>query len=178
MVQLLQKVKRDFYQSQIRRMDTHFSIRLDGRYAVLVSEHILHLRKVRWQVTDSLFLFCWHGQEVLVEGQDKVFKDVIEPLESVSVNMIPTGKLDIRDFGSPQEVYLLSHSTSMIKNKNRALSCCLCFVESCNIRNACLMRVLSLIVQWWQVAQILIKKFLAPPNQRTKIVMASEVWCP
>ncbi|XP_044509096.1 psbP-like protein 1, chloroplastic isoform X2 [Mangifera indica] len=73
------------------------------------------------------FLYPFGWQEVLVEGQDKVFKDVIEPLESVSVNMIPTGKLDIRDFGSPQEV-----------------------------------------------AQILIKKFLAPPNQRTKIVMASE----
>lgn len=40
----------------------------------------------------------------MVEGQDKVFKDVIEPLESVSVNVIPTSKQDIRDFGSPQEV--------------------------------------------------------------------------
>lgn len=43
-------------------------------------------------------------QEVVVEGEDKVFKDVIEPLESVSVNLIPTSKQDIRDFGSPQEV--------------------------------------------------------------------------
>ncbi|KAJ0100913.1 hypothetical protein Patl1_06280 [Pistacia atlantica] len=73
------------------------------------------------------FLYPFGWQEVVVEGQDKVFKDVIEPLESVSVNMIPTAKQDIRDFGSPQEV-----------------------------------------------AQILIKKFLAPPNQKTKIVTASE----
>jgi photosystem II oxygen-evolving enhancer protein 2 len=43
-------------------------------------------------------------QEVVVQGQDKVFKDVIEPLESVSVNLIPTVKQDIRELGSPQEV--------------------------------------------------------------------------
>lgn len=48
----------------------------------------------------------WSNQEVVVEGQDKVFKDVIEPLESVSVNIIPTAKQDIRDFGAPQEVNL------------------------------------------------------------------------
>lgn len=43
-------------------------------------------------------------QEVVIEGQDKVFKDVIEPLENVSVTMLPTTKQDIRDLGSPQEV--------------------------------------------------------------------------
>ena len=67
-------------------------------------------------------------QEVVIEGQDKVFKDVIEPLENVSVNVIPTGKQDITEFGSPQEV-----------------------------------------------ADTLIKKVLAPPNQKTKIVEAKEV---
>ncbi|XP_051132368.1 psbP-like protein 1, chloroplastic isoform X2 [Andrographis paniculata] len=50
------------------------------------------------------FLYPFGWQEVVVEGQDKVFKDVIEPLESVSVNLIPTSKQDIRDFGPPQEV--------------------------------------------------------------------------
>jgi len=40
----------------------------------------------------------------VIEGQDKVFKDVIEPLENVSVNMIPTGKQDIRDLGPPDVV--------------------------------------------------------------------------
>ncbi|KAL3513008.1 hypothetical protein ACH5RR_025725 [Cinchona calisaya] len=50
------------------------------------------------------FLYPFGWQEVVIEGQDKVFKDVIEPLESVSVNMIPTGKQDIRDLGSPREV--------------------------------------------------------------------------
>lgn len=48
------------------------------------------------------------GQEVVIEGQDKVFKDVIEPLENVSVTMIPTGKQDIREFGPPQQVRLIS----------------------------------------------------------------------
>ncbi|KAL9365409.1 hypothetical protein Peur_043282 [Populus x canadensis] len=43
-------------------------------------------------------------KEVVIEGQDKVFKDVIEPLESVSVNMIPTVKQDLRDIGPPQQV--------------------------------------------------------------------------
>ncbi|KAK7295680.1 hypothetical protein RJT34_18591 [Clitoria ternatea] len=73
------------------------------------------------------FLYPFGWQEVVIEGQDKVFKDVIEPLESVSVNMIPTSKQDIKEFGSPEEV-----------------------------------------------AQTLIKKVLAPPNQKTKIIGAKE----
>lgn len=48
-------------------------------------------------------------QEVTIDGQDKVFKDVIEPLESVSVNLFPTSKQDIRDFGPPQEVTYQQH---------------------------------------------------------------------
>ncbi|KAK7273080.1 hypothetical protein RIF29_14126 [Crotalaria pallida] len=50
------------------------------------------------------FVYPFGWQEVVVEGQDKVFKDVIEPLENVSVTTIPTGKQDIQEFGSPQEV--------------------------------------------------------------------------
>ncbi|KAJ8448887.1 hypothetical protein Cgig2_030743 [Carnegiea gigantea] len=50
------------------------------------------------------FLYPFGWQEVIIEGQDKVFKDVIEPLESVSVNMFPTGKQDIREFGPPEQV--------------------------------------------------------------------------
>ncbi|KAK6929303.1 PsbP, C-terminal [Dillenia turbinata] len=49
------------------------------------------------------FVYPFGWEEVVIEGQDKVFKDVIEPLESVSINMIPTGKQDIRDLGSPQQ---------------------------------------------------------------------------
>ncbi|KAF3643645.1 PsbP-like protein 1, chloroplastic [Capsicum annuum] len=74
------------------------------------------------------FLYPFGWQEVVVEGEDKVYKDVIEPLESVSVNVIPSSKENIRDFGSPQ-----------------------------------------------QVAEILIKKFLASPSQKTKLIEASEL---
>uniref|UniRef100_A0A0F7CYK7 PsbP-like protein 1 n=1 Tax=Francoa sonchifolia TaxID=23250 RepID=A0A0F7CYK7_9ROSI len=73
------------------------------------------------------FLYPFGWQEVVIEGQDKVFKDVIEPLESASVNLIPTSKKDIRELGSPQEI-----------------------------------------------AETLIKKFLAPPSQKTKLIEAKE----
>uniref|UniRef100_A0A0F7GX68 PsbP-like protein 1 n=1 Tax=Geranium phaeum TaxID=379952 RepID=A0A0F7GX68_9ROSI len=73
------------------------------------------------------FLYPFGWQEVTIEGQDKVFKDVIEPLESVSVNIIPTSKTDIREFGSPQEI-----------------------------------------------GETLIKRVLAPPSQKTKLVEAKE----
>ncbi|PON75317.1 PsbP family, partial [Parasponia andersonii] len=73
------------------------------------------------------FLYPFGWQEVVIEGQDKVYKDVIEPLESVSVNLIPTSKQDIRDFGPPE-----------------------------------------------QVAETLIRKVLAPANQKTKLIEAKE----
>ncbi|XVE69112.1 hypothetical protein DITRI_Ditri09bG0124500 [Diplodiscus trichospermus] len=75
------------------------------------------------------FLYQFGWQEVVIEGQDKVFKDVIEPLESVSVNLIPTSKQNIRDFGSPQPQ---------------------------------------------EVAETLIRKVLAPPTQKTKLIEAAE----
>lgn len=43
-------------------------------------------------------------QEVVIEDQDKVFKDVIEPLESVRVDLVPTNKEDIWDFGPLEHV--------------------------------------------------------------------------
>ncbi|CAN6290864.1 unnamed protein product [Urochloa humidicola] len=50
------------------------------------------------------FLYPFGWQEVAVQGQDKVYKDVIEPLENVSINSIPTSKEDIRDLGPPDKV--------------------------------------------------------------------------
>ncbi|XP_071702580.1 psbP-like protein 1, chloroplastic isoform X2 [Rutidosis leptorrhynchoides] len=73
------------------------------------------------------FIYPFGWQEVVIEGQDKVFKDVIEPLENVSVTVFPTNKEDIRDLGSPKEV-----------------------------------------------AEALIKKVLAPPSQKTKLLTATE----
>jgi hypothetical protein len=37
-----------------------------------------------------------------------VYKDIIEPLESVSVNLVPTDKDDITLFGTPEEVRMPS----------------------------------------------------------------------
>ncbi|KAL5219066.1 hypothetical protein ABZP36_019750 [Zizania latifolia] len=73
------------------------------------------------------FLYPFGWQEVVVQGQDKVYKDVIEPLESVSVNTIPTNKQDIRELGPPD-----------------------------------------------QVAEALIRKVLAAPSQKTKLIEAKE----
>ncbi|KAM1019936.1 hypothetical protein ACFX13_041991 [Malus domestica] len=50
------------------------------------------------------FVYPFGWQEVTIEGQDKVFKDVIEPLETASVTLFPTVKQDIKEFGSPQQV--------------------------------------------------------------------------
>ena len=38
------------------------------------------------------------------DGQDKAFKDVIEPLESVSLGIAPTTRASLADAGTPQEV--------------------------------------------------------------------------
>ncbi|RVW49390.1 PsbP-like protein 1, chloroplastic [Vitis vinifera] len=45
------------------------------------------------------FLYPFGWQEVVIDGQDKVFKDVIEPLESVSVNMIPLSNRTFENLG-------------------------------------------------------------------------------
>ena len=50
-------------------------------------------------------------QEVSVKGQDCVYKDVIEPLESVSINIIETNKTDIKEFGNPEEVWFYHNDT-------------------------------------------------------------------
>ncbi|KAL6011233.1 hypothetical protein ACLOJK_001678 [Asimina triloba] len=73
------------------------------------------------------FLYPFGWQEVIVEGQDKVLKDVIEPLENVSINLVETSKQNVKDLGTPQEI-----------------------------------------------AEILIKKVLAPSSQKTKLLEAAE----
>lgn len=50
------------------------------------------------------FTFPFGWQEVSVSGQDTVYKDVIEPLESVSVSYIPTEKQSISEYGDVKEV--------------------------------------------------------------------------
>lgn len=97
------------------------------KYASFAAENKKGFLPVTDKKDGYSFIYPFGWQEVVIEGQDKVFKDVIEPLENVSVTMLPTTKQDIRDLGSPQEV-----------------------------------------------AETLIKKVLAPPSQKTKLVQATE----
>ncbi|KAG0588952.1 hypothetical protein KC19_2G280700 [Ceratodon purpureus] len=50
------------------------------------------------------FFYPFGWQEVAVKGQDVAFKDVIEPLESVSVSIIKTDKSSLAELGSADEV--------------------------------------------------------------------------
>lgn len=50
------------------------------------------------------FIYPFGWQEVSVDGQDAVFKDVIEPLESVSVGIVPTDKKSVEEYGDLKEV--------------------------------------------------------------------------
>lgn len=50
------------------------------------------------------FVYPFGWQEISVDGQDVVYKDIIEPLESVSVTIEKTDKQDISEYGSPLEV--------------------------------------------------------------------------
>jgi hypothetical protein len=45
------------------------------------------------------FLYPFGWQEVAVAGADIVFKDVVEPLETVSVTKTKTDKKDVSEFG-------------------------------------------------------------------------------
>ncbi|KXZ55953.1 hypothetical protein GPECTOR_2g1504 [Gonium pectorale] len=48
------------------------------------------------------FLYPFGWQEIAVKGADVVYKDVVEPLESVSVTLTATDKKDITEFGDLQ----------------------------------------------------------------------------
>jgi photosystem II oxygen-evolving enhancer protein 2 len=50
------------------------------------------------------FAYPFGWQEVAVKGTDVVYKDVIEPLESISVTLSSTDKKDIIEFGPVEEV--------------------------------------------------------------------------
>ncbi|XP_020522836.1 psbP-like protein 1, chloroplastic isoform X1 [Amborella trichopoda] len=73
-------------------------------YGTVAAEALKGFQAVSDKNDGYSFLYPFGWQEVVIRGQDKVFKDVIEPLESVSVTMAPTSKQDIRDLGSPPEV--------------------------------------------------------------------------
>jgi photosystem II oxygen-evolving enhancer protein 2 len=50
------------------------------------------------------FFYPFGWQEVSIPGQDVVYKDVIEPLESVSVSLIDTDNASISEYGEVKEV--------------------------------------------------------------------------
>lgn len=50
------------------------------------------------------FIFPFGWQEVSVSGVDSVYKDIIEPLESLSVQLTPTAKQSITDYGPANEI--------------------------------------------------------------------------
>lgn len=54
------------------------------------------------------FIYPFGWQEVSVDGQDVVYKDIIEPLESASVSITKTDKTSVTEFGNPLEVQTAS----------------------------------------------------------------------
>ena len=55
-----------------------------------------------------------------MKGQDVVYKDVIEHLESVSVSITPTEKKTIEEYGPPAEV---RHDLLHVYRAQRATRC-------------------------------------------------------
>jgi len=50
------------------------------------------------------FLYPVGWQEIQVDGQQAVYKDIIEPLESVALNVYPTQRKSVSEIGTPDEV--------------------------------------------------------------------------
>lgn len=65
---------------------------------------------VQDQQDNYQFLYPFGWQEVAVKGADVVFKDVVEPLESVSVTLTSTDKKDIVEFGDITDVSCAHHN--------------------------------------------------------------------
>eukprot|EP00878_Enallax_costatus_P043977 GHUV01052105.1.p1 GENE.GHUV01052105.1~~GHUV01052105.1.p1 ORF type:complete len:203 (-),score=46.73 GHUV01052105.1:674-1282(-) len=77
-------------------------------------------------LTDNYqFLYPFGWQEVTITGADVVYKDVVEPLESVSVTITPTDRKEITDFGDINEV---NHTTAALPQHRATYcpTCCLC----------------------------------------------------
>jgi putative transposon-encoded protein len=73
------------------------------------------------------FLYPFGWQEVTVSGVDVVYKDVVEPLESVSVTITPTDKKDVTEFGDIADV---SVPTALKVVSWHTLSHCIVAVDS------------------------------------------------
>ncbi|CAG9464830.1 unnamed protein product [Pedinophyceae sp. YPF-701] len=69
------------------------------------------------------FLYPFGWQEVSVDGLDVCYKDVIEPLESVSVSLVLTDKESVDEFGTPLEIAdtLVATALSNKRQKTKVL---------------------------------------------------------
>ena len=70
----------------------------------------LYPEKCALQAKNNDHVWAWRGrasalapQESMSDGQEKVYKDVIEPLESISLNIVPTQRKALTDIGGPEE---------------------------------------------------------------------------
>lgn len=98
-----------------------------------------------------------------MKGQDVVYKDVIEPLESVSVSLTSTDKKDITEYGSPLEVspyFLISDDWQ----KKRF-----------SWQNRGKRRPPSPHQVLLQIAATLTREVLTPSNQSVKVLGVNEV---
>lgn len=80
---------------------------------------------VRDQQDAYQFIYPFGWQEVSIPGQDVVYKDVIEPLESASVSYIPTEKKSVSEYGDVKEVSytLVRKVLTNINQDVKLLSC-------------------------------------------------------
>ena len=111
--------------------------------------------------------------QVSVRGQDIVYKDVIEPLESVSVSITKTDKEVISDFGTPAEV----RASCCQRHARHALP--LRAPSPCSWTTG-MPATLAHAAQWlgmcWkQVALTLAEKVLTPPKQDVKVLDVAQV---
>jgi hypothetical protein len=77
------------------------------------------------------FLYPFGWQEVSVTGADVVYKDVVEPLESVSVTITPTDKADVTEFGDIADVSTAGRGSSGVWQAAAAVEAAAISVRVC-----------------------------------------------
>lgn len=128
------------------------------------------------------FVYPFGWQEVAVKGQDIVYKDVIEPLESVSVSITQTDKADVTEFGSPAEVHPKRPLSSITCRQSHAdmpypaalhgdWTVCMC----CCLRHVAVRMLTAEATSAVQVALTLAEKVLSPPKQEVKVLNVDQV---
>lgn len=108
------------------------------------------------------FIYPFGWQEVSVDGQDVVYKDIIEPLESASVSITKTEKGSVSEFGNPLEVRRQPNQVVLALSHAYLLQWCTC--------------KLSIFASLFlQVAQQLTNEVLTPRSQQAKVLGVNKV---